>query len=433
MHSSNLDISTARRVAIASAFGSVLEWYDFFLFSTVAGIVFNKLFFPSVVPLIGTVLAFTTFAAGFVVRPIGGIFFGHLGDRVGRKQAFVLTLLIMGIATFLIGLLPTYASAGIWGAAALLILRVVQGFALGGEWGGAALMAVEYAPKDRPGFYGSWPQAGVPLGLLLAAIVVALLSMVPDDAFLAWGWRVAFLVSGLLVAMGLYIRLRISETPLFEECRRSQREAKVPFVELWRTQALTTILAMGCRFAEGVTFTLFGVYAVVYLRRISGPAQTTFLIAISVLALIMVFLIPVFGEMSDRYGRRRVFSIGVLGIALLAYPTVWLLNTQELGPVLLGIAVAFGVVYPMMCAPIAALLSESFSTRVRYTGVSFAYQFSGIFAGLLAPSIAPTLPRLDGGHGWMWVFAGYMGAAAVVSLVSVAWLGKRTRKDLAEL
>ncbi len=425
------DTKEVQRVAFASAIGCVIEWYDFFLYGVVAGLVFNKLFFPNQDPFIGMLLAYATFAVGFVARPIGGILFGHVGDRLGRKGMLVLTLLIMGIATFLIGLLPTYASAGIWAPIFLLVLRVLQGLGIGGEWGGAVLMAIEYAPKERRGFYGSWPQIGVPAGLFLATTVVALLSMISDQAFLEWGWRVAFLLSGLLVVVGLYIRLKILETPMFERLKKSQDQARVPFFELWRTHAMKTILGMGCRFIEGVTFNIFGVYSIAYLTTALKLPRTTALIAVSLASLVMVFMIPAFGRMSDTYGRRRIFSLGVLGIALLVYPAFWLMNSRQVPLVVLAIVVPFGIVYPMVYGPIAAMFSESFSTRVRYTGVSFVYQFSGIFASGLTPLIAATLLHFDDGQPWL--IAGYMVLVSIISLISVAFLGDRTGKDLAEL
>jgi MHS family shikimate/dehydroshikimate transporter-like MFS transporter len=420
-----------QRVAFASAIGCVIEWYDFFLYGVVAGLVFNKLFFPNQDPFVGMLLAYATFAVGFVARPVGGILFGHFGDRLGRKGMLVLTLLIMGISTFLIGLLPTYAAAGIWAPILLLLLRVLQGLGIGGEWGGAVLMAIEYAPKERRGFYGSWPQIGVPGGLFLATIVVALLSTTSDQAFLDWGWRIAFLLSGLLVAVGLYIRLKILETPMFVRLKASQQQAKVPFFELWRTHTRKTILGMGCRFIEGVTFNIFGVYSIAYLTTALKLPRTTALIAVSAASLVMVFLIPVFGRMSDTFGRRKTYALGVLFTALLAYPAFWLMNTREVPLVILAIVVPFGVVYPMVYGPIAAMFAESFSTRVRYTGVSFVYHFSGIFASGLTPLIAATL--LHVGDGKPWLIAGYMVAVSMVSLVSVWLLGDRSGSELAEI
>lgn len=429
--SSNADTKEIQRVAFASAIGCVIEWYDFFLYGVVAGLVFNKLFFPNEEPFIGILLAYATFAVGFVARPIGGIVFGHFGDRLGRKGMLVLTLLIMGISTFLIGVLPTYETAGIWAPILLLLLRVLQGLGIGGEWGGAVLMAVEYAPKERRGFYGSWPQIGVPAGLFIATVVVALLSQLSDQAFLAWGWRVAFLFSAVLVAIGLYIRLKILETPLFRELKSSQEEAKVPFFELWKTHARETILGMGCRFIEGVTFNVFGVYSIAYLTTALKLPRTTALIAVSLASLVMIFMIPIFGKLSDTLGRRKTYVMGVVATALLVYPAFWLMDTGNVPLVLLAIVIPFGVVYPMVYGPIAAMFSESFSTRVRYTGVSFVYQFSGIFASGLTPLIAASLLQVGGGKPWL--IAGYMVAVSIISLISVALLGDRTGKDLSEI
>jgi MFS family permease len=252
------------RVALASAIGTTIEWYDFFLYGVVTPIVLNKLFFPNYDPIAGTLLAYTTFFVGFLSRPIGGIIFGHYGDRIGRKTVLVLTLLIMGLATFLIGLLPTYADVGIWAPVLLLVLRVFQGIGIGGEWGGAVLMAVEHSPEGRRGFYGSWPQIGVPAGLLLSSGMVYLLSFLPESDFFSWGWRISFLISAVLVGIGLYIRLKIMETPVFVSLQRAQRIVHVPFFELISTHGWNTLLGLGARYIEGVTFNIFGVFVIAY-------------------------------------------------------------------------------------------------------------------------------------------------------------------------
>ena len=420
-----------QRVAFASAIGCVIEWYDFFLYGVVAGLVFNKVFFPKEDPFVGLLLAYATFAVGFVARPIGGIIFGHFGDRIGRKSMLVLTLLIMGIATFAIGLLPTYASIGIWAPILLLVLRVCQGLGLGGEWGGAVLMSVEHAPKEHRGFYGSWPQIGVPTGLFLATIVVAILTSISDSAFLEWGWRVAFLFSGFLVVIGIWVRLTILETPLFQQLKDKQAEVAVPFVELWRKHTKPTVLGLLCRYIEGLAFNIYGVYSIAYLTSAVKVPRLTALIAVSIAAFVMIFTIPFFGRLSDKYGRHRVYRTGVVITGILAYPAFWLMQTGD--PILLtiGIVVPFGIVYAAVYGPIAALFSELFSTPVRYTGISFVYQFSGIFAGGLTPLIAVALLHIGGDQPWL--IAAYVVVVAVISFVASCMLPDQTGKELSEI
>ena len=293
-----------RKVALASAIGTTIEWYDFFLYNTFAALVFNKLFFPSFDPLVGTMLAFTTALVGFIARPVAGIVFGHFGDRLGRKKMLILTLLIMGIGTFLIGLLPTYDTIGVWAPILLLVLRICQGLGGGGEWGGAVLMAVEHSPTGRRGFYGSWPQMGVPAGLALATGMVALLTQLPGDMFIQGWWRVAFLVSLLLVIIGVYIRLKIMETPAFRKVQQTQSVSAVPFLDLMRKHTKQVILGMGCRYIEGVAFNIYGVFVITYIVTALKMPRTTALLAVTAASLVMIFFIHVFGRLSDRLGRR---------------------------------------------------------------------------------------------------------------------------------
>ena len=309
--------SSIRTVAFASVIGATIEWYDFFLYGVVTPLVLNKLFFPNYDPVVGTLLAYTTFFVGFVSRPIGGIIFGHYGDRIGRRRVLVITLMIMGVATVLIGCLPTYATAGLWAPLLLLLLRVFQGIGIGGEWGGAVLMAVEHSPEGRRGFYGSWPQIGVPAGLLLSAGVVALLSLASNEAFLAWGWRVAFLLSAVLVAVGLYIRLKILETPAFEQVREAGHQAAVPFLDLVRTHPKNVLLGLGARFIEGVTFNVYGVFIIAYITTALGMPRQVALLGVIIASTLMIVMLPVCGSLSDRFGRRRVFGAGSLLIGLL--------------------------------------------------------------------------------------------------------------------
>ena len=416
-------------IAFASAVGTTIEWYDFFLFGVVTPLVLNKLFFPNFDPLVGTLLAYTTFFVGFISRPIGGIIFGHYGDRIGRKTVLVLTILIMGIATFLIGCLPTYASVGIWAPVMLLFLRIFQGIGIGGEWGGAVLMAVEHSPAGRRGFYGSWPQIGVPAGLLLSSGMVYLLSFLPEADFFSWGWRIAFLISAVLVAVGLYIRLKIMETPAFTRIQETKKVAHVPFFELIRTHGKNTLLGLGARYIEGVTFNIFGVFVVGYLAGTLGLPRQTALAGVMIASAIMIIMLPIYGNLSDRIGRRRMFAVAGVLIGLLSFPSFWLMQTKEPLLVWLAIAIPFAIVYPAVYGPQAALFSELFDTRVRYTGISFVYQFSGIYASGLTPIIATAL--LPAGGNKPWLICLYVLIVSIISAASVIAMTEAHKRDMA--
>jgi MFS transporter, MHS family, shikimate and dehydroshikimate transport protein len=415
-------------IAFASAIGTTIEWYDFFLYNTMTALVLNKLFFPSSDILISTLLAYVTSFVGFLSRPIGGVIFGHYGDRVGRKTVLILTVLIMGIATFLIGLLPTYATAGVWAPIMLLALRIFQGIGIGGEWGGAVLMAVEHSPGGRRGFYGSWPQIGVPAGLLISAAVVSLLSFMNNDDFYAWGWRIAFLLSAVLVIIGVYIRLRIMETPAFKRAQDENKIAPVPVVELFNTHSKNTVLGLGARYIEGVTFNIYGVFLIFYLTNILHMSRQIALTAVMISSAIMILLLPVCGRWSDRVGRRRMFGIAGLLIGILSFPAFWLMGT--LSPILtiLAVVVPFGIIYAAVYGPEAALFSELFDTRVRYTGISFVYQFSGIYASGLTPIIATAL--LAPGGNQPWLICLYILAVSIVSALSVFAMTDRHKADI---
>jgi metabolite-proton symporter len=417
-----------RLVAFASSVGATIEWYDFFLYGVVTPLVFNKLFFPNYDPVVGTLLAYTTFFVGFVSRPIGGIIFGHLGDRLGRKGVLILTLMIMGVATVLIGLLPTYQQVGIWAPALLLFLRIFQGIGIGGEWGGAVLMAVEHAPESRRGFYGSWPQIGVPAGLLLSSGAVALLSLLPDAEFLSWGWRVAFLISAVLVAVGIYIRLKIFETPAFAAMKEKQREARVPFLELWRAHPKNVLLGLGARYIEGVTFNIFGVFTIAYVTTALGMPRQVALLGVIISSALMIVMLPIGGILSDRMGRRTVFGLGSILIGLLVFPSFYFMEMRSPGLIWLAIAVPFALVYPMVYGPQAALFAELFDTRVRYSGISFVYQFSGIFASGLTPIIATELLRV--GDKAPWYICIYVLVVSVISALSVFAMRETHTRDI---
>lgn len=416
---------TIRRVVVSALVGATIEWYDFFLYGVVAGIVFNKLYFPASDPVVATLLAYTTFAVGFVTRPLGGILFGHFGDKLGRKSMLILTLMIMGVATFLIGLVPTYESIGVWAPIALLLLRVAQGIGLGGEWGGAVLMAYEYAPKEKRGFYASLPQVGLAIGLCMASGVVALLSSLLSDAqFLAWGWRVAFLLSGVMVFVGMYIRLAVKETPEFAAIKARNEASAIPFFDMLRRYPGNVLKGMGARYIDGVFFNVFGVFSIAYLTSTLKISRTDALIGVMAAALVMIVTIPLFGRLSDRIGRTRVYFWGSLITALSAFPGFWLMTTSG-GSILtiwLAIVVPFGIFYASVYGPEAALFCDLFDAKVRYTGISFVYQFSGIFASGLTPIIATALLKSGGGQPWQ--ICAYVLFAGVVSALSAAWIGR---------
>jgi MHS family shikimate/dehydroshikimate transporter-like MFS transporter len=417
-----------RRVVVASVIGATIEWYDFFLYGVVAGIVFNKLFFPTGDVFISTLLAYTTFAVGFVARPLGGVIFGHFGDKIGRKSMLVLTLMIMGVATVLIGLLPTYQQIGIAAPILLLVLRVLQGIGLGGEWGGAVLMAYEYAPKEKRGLYASLPQIGLSIGLCLSAGVVALMSNTLSEAdFLSWGWRVGFIASFVLVIVGLYIRLRILETPEFEKVRSERAEVAVPFVEMLRLYPRNILLGMGARYIDGVFFNIFAVFSIGYLANTLKYPRTLALLAVSVSAFVMIFFIPLFGALSDKWGRPKTYAIGSFLLALCAYPGFLAFSTGDTMVIFATMIVVFGIIYAMCYGPEAALFADLFDARVRYTGISFVYQFSGIFASGLTPLIATYLIQENGGQ--PWYVCAYVVFAALVSMFSALAIGRTRMPD----
>jgi MHS family shikimate/dehydroshikimate transporter-like MFS transporter len=403
-----------RTVALASLIGTTIEWYDFFLYGTAAALVFNRLYFPTFDPLAGTLAAFGTYAVGFVARPIGGVVIGHYGDRIGRKSMLILTLIIMGVATFGIGLLPTYAQIGPWAPVALVVLRLAQGFGVGGEWGGAVLMAVEHAPPGARGFYGSWPQIGVPAGLLLSTAVFARFARLPEEQFLSWGWRVPFLLSILLVGVGLIIRVRVLETPAFTRVKAARTEARRPIVEVLRTHPKEVLLAMGLRFAENGAFYIYTVFVLVYGTQKAGIHRQTVLNGILIAAACALVAIPVCGALSDRVGRRPVYLFGACVTGLFAYPLFWLLDTGSTPLVWLALVVALVFAHSPMYGPQAAFLCELFGTRVRYSGASLGSQLASVIAGGLSPFIATAL--LPYGRG---ALASYIIAMAVVTIVAV--------------
>ena len=421
--------SSIRLIALASLVGTTIEWYDFFLYGTAAALVFNRLFFPTFDPLTGTLAAFGTYAVGFVARPIGGIVIGHYGDRIGRKSMLVLTLVIMGTATFLVGVLPTYQRIGPWAAVVLVVLRIAQGFGVGGEWGGAVLMVVEHAPAKSRGFYGSWAQIGVPMGLLLSTAVFARFARLPEAEFLSWGWRIPFLISIVLVAIGLFIRIAILETPTFQRLKQTGREASLPIVELIRRYPKQVLVAMGARFGENGAFYIYSVFVLLYATQKVGINRATVLNGILLASGCELFFIPLYGAISDRVGRRPVYLFGAIMTVLFAYPLFLLLDTGSTPLVWLGIVVAFLFSHAAMYAPQAAFFSELFGTEVRYSGASLGAQLASVLSGGLAPFIATQLLRQYGRGGPIAVYLAGMACVTIVALMAAT---ETARKQIDE-
>jgi metabolite-proton symporter len=409
------------RVVLASLVGATVEWYDFFLYGAAAALVFNTVFFPESDPLVGTMLAFGTYALGFVARPIGGIVFGHFGDKIGRKKLLMVSLVMMGVATVCIGLLPTYAQVGIWAPLMLVALRLVQGFAVGGEWGGAVLLVAEYGTAKRRGFWTSWPQVGVPAGNLLAAGVLALLAGIQsDEAFESWGWRIPFLLSAVLVVIGYWIRSNVAETPVFVEAQRRAAEKKqqiqrAPGIEAIRRHPRGLLLGMGLRLGENVTYYVITAFSLTYATEVVGLDRSVILNAVLVAAAVQVVMLPVWGALSDRIGRRPVLAVGALGTAVWGFGFFQLIETGATLNVIIAMVVGL-VLHGAMSGPEAAFISEMFSTPVRYSASSIAYQLSSILAGSVAPLIALEMFRRTGSA---TPISFYLLGTCAVSLVAI--------------
>ncbi|MEU3285347.1 MFS transporter [Streptomyces longwoodensis] len=429
-----------KRIVAASLIGTTIEWYDFFLYGSAAALVFNKLFFPGSDPLVGTLLSFLTYAVGFAARPLGALVFGHYGDRLGRKKLLVLSLLLMGGATFAIGLLPTHASVGTAAPVLLTLLRLVQGFALGGEWGGAVLLVSEHGDARRRGFWASWPQTGAPAGQLLATGVLSLLTAVlSDDAFTSWGWRVPFLLSGVLVMVGLWIRLSVDESPVFRqalaaaEARRAARGAdaaeKLPLVAVLRHHWRDVLIAMGARMAENISYYVITAFILVYATTSADMSKQTALNAVLIASAVHFAVIPAWGALSDRVGRRPVYLFGAAGIGLWMFPFFRLVDTASFGNLVLAVTVGL-VLHGAMYAPQAAFFSEMFGTRMRYSGASMGAQFASVAAGAPAPLIATALLS---DYDSSTPIALYVIAAVLLTLLAVGVAKETRHRDLADV
>ena len=417
------EAANLRRVVISSVLGAVIEWYDFFLYGVIAGLFFNKLYFPDVDPTIGTILALGTFAAGFVARPLGGIIFGHYGDKIGRKKVLILTLQIMGAATVGIGLVPTFTQIGIWAPILLVICRLAQGIGLGGEWGGAVLMSFESAPAHKRAFYGSLPQIGMSLGLLLASGVVALLQyFLTEEQFLSWGWRSAFVASAVLLFVGHYMRTSIKETQDFEEAKEGAAEVKYPLLDAFKRYPKKMLACMGARFIDGVSFNVYAVYSLSYMKKNLGVSQTTALVAVCFAAAVMSFAIPFWGYVADRIGKAKIYGVGAVVVGFISFPTFAIIEAHHDNPLIicLALGIPFGIVHAAVFSTMAGFFSDSFDASVRYSGISFVYQFTAIFASGLTPIVATLLTEAGGGT--PTYFCTYLAVIGIMSAMCTVWL-----------
>jgi len=418
-----------RRAVIASTVGTTIEWYDFLLYSIVTGLAFGKLFFPKSDPLVGVLEAFAIYTVGFIARPIGAAFFGHFGDRIGRKGALIATLLTTGLATFAVGFVPTYDSIGIWGAVILTIIRFIQGIGVGGEWGGSVLLSMEWARTNaHRGFITSWPQFGGPAGLLLANLAVFVFSAISGDQFLVWGWRIPFMLSIIMVAIGLYIRLGILETPVFRRLVAEERIERVPVLEVIKRQPKQIILSAFARMAEQAPAYIYLAFVFTYGTQVLHTSRDFLLTALITAGLLSFVTIPLAGHLSDRIGRKRIYLIGSVATGIFGFIYFAMLNTMVPAWIFLGVVLSF-VPHDLMYGPQAALIAECFTPRLRYSGCSIGYQLASVIAGGPAPLIATALLAATGSG---YVIAGYIAFCAIVSIVATTLMPDYTNRDISE-
>jgi metabolite-proton symporter len=416
-----------RRAVIASTVGTAIEWYDFFLYSTVTGLVFAKLFFPHSDPWVGTLEAFAIYAVGFIARPVGAAIFGHYGDRIGRKSTLIATLLLMGLATFAVALVPTYQSIGVWGAVLLTVLRFVQGVGVGGEWGGSVLMSMEWARNDRTrGLIASWPQFGVPCGLFLANLAVLSFSQMSGENFLAWGWRIPFALSLILVAVGLYIRLGILETPVFTRLLAEQKIERTPMLQVLIEHPKEILCSAFARMAEQAPFYIFTAFIFSYGIQSLHVSRDFLLTAVLVASVVSFVSIPLFGHLSDQIGRKNMYMIGAVVTGVFGFIYFGMLNTGSLVVIFIAIVLSL-VPHDMLYGPQAALIAESFTGRLRYSGASLGYQLASVIAGGPAPLIATWL---YGTYKSATAIAIYIAACAVITLIATALMTDYTGRDI---
>lgn len=414
------------KIAFASFIGTCIEYFDFFIFGTAAALVFDELFFPSLDPLAGTLAAFATFGVAFFVRPLGGIVFGHFGDRIGRKHMLVLSLVIMGVGTTAVGLLPTYGQVGLWAPVLLVLTRMLQGLAVGGEWSGAVLLAAEHAPPGKRGFYSSWPQAGIPAGLVLSTTSFYFVQKLSDDAIMDWGWRVPFIASAILVALGLYVRLRIEESPAFRAVQEQGQVVKYPAAEVIRTAKKPLVIALLAHAANSVVFYMAAVFGISYATDEGGAERGTVLLALMIAAVLQVLTIPASAALADRYGRRPVLMVGACLTVVSAFPIFWLLGTGDFVGILIAMVLAIPIIHALLYGPEASFLPELFETRLRYTGSAMGYQLGSMIFSGPTPFIAAAL------FAWAdspWPLAVYMLVGGVLTIIGVA-MARESRHDV---
>jgi MHS family shikimate/dehydroshikimate transporter-like MFS transporter len=430
---STLDAASAddrqmRRIVLASMLGTVIEWYDFLIYGTAAALVFNKLFFPSLDPVAGTLAAFASYAVGFVARPLGGAIFGHYGDRLGRKAMLTLTMLIMGVGTFLIGCLPTYAQIGLWAPVLLVTLRLMQGIGIGGEWGGAVLMVIEHAPEHRRGLYGSLVQVGFPLGIAASTATFLWLTSLPEADFLSWGWRLPFLASAFLIGIGLFVRLRLVETPAFARVKEEAAVAPMPLVDVLMNQPRTFLIAVGLKVSEVAWVYILTVFSIVYATKTLDLPRSLILNAILLAAALELVTMPLFGWLSDKVGRRPMYFAGSAVSAACALVLFALLDTRDPTTIVVTIAVIMSLTHAMMFGPQAAFMPELFGTRTRYSGASLGCQVAAAISGGLAPIIATGLLAWAGAT---WPIALYLIALAIVTFATTMVAAETRHLDIA--
>ncbi len=401
---------------LASMMGTTIEWYDFFLYGTAAALIFNKIFFPSFDPITGTMAAFATYSVGFFARPLGGIVFGHFGDKVGRKSMLLITLLMMGIPTILIGLIPSYDQIGFWAAVLLVIMRFLQGIAVGGEWGGAVLMAVEHAPPGKKGFFGSLPQAGVAPGLILSSLAMGAVAKLPEADMLSWGWRIPFLASAILLLVGWFIRVKVSESPDFKKMEHRGKKVELPVMEVLRKYPRETLVVVGARLAEVTWFYTTVTFALAYATGTLGIPRTVMLDATIWGAVVSLIMMPACGILGDKIGHKWVFMIGTVGIVAFAPLYFTFLHSRDVFWINAAAVIAIGLVYACLYGPEGSLFASQFPPEVRYTGISLAVQVSGAIGGGLAPIMATWL--LSKGNGSPAYVTWYLSALGVVACIS---------------